>query len=305
MDQDRSPHVRRLVGGVLCADRRGTVSLCSVPGSGFPLAHLGCRHVRSTVQRVGDLPASLRERCERKYGRSWSRAGGAAARVGAAIARAVESVGLRGALLVDTMRGGSDYWRPGKLLGQAADEVRAAGLEVEWARDDRLCPAASLLRRFRDDTEMAFGLYAEAYEAQLEREGELAVRTASLLAIEALSREQLPVFYCTDPYLPGYGSVLRPGDATPWAERTFATDPRGYLREHGCHRIVLVTRLARYLASLEVDSVMLELDANVGAVYRRAGRGRGDDGQGRRSASAVEAPRTMPDPPQGPSDGRS
>jgi hypothetical protein len=167
------------------------------------------------------------------------------------------------------MRGGSGYWRPGDLLSDVAEELRGRGLEVAWAREDVICPGSPLLEEFRKDPAMSFANYAAAYAGQLKEADGAGLRVAAFLAVAALARGLLPTFYCTDPYVPGYGPARREVD-TPYAARAYPLDEAGYFRERGCHRVVLAECLARFFKDMGVPVVVHELDSNCGASYARA-----------------------------------
>lgn len=266
MTRRDGPVLNRVHSGELNAKWDGIVANVSVSNTGVTIAHLGCRHVRKSVKRLSDLPESLRRACEQKYGSKWVSSTAAVKSVAAAVAAGVEASGLGGAVLIDTMRGGSDYWRPGKLLTDVADSL--PNLEVGYAREDALCPGRKLLSRFREEESMSFGEYAESYAAELKRTNGRGLRVAAFLAVNALARGLLPVFYCTDPSLPGYTATFH-DDTAAFPDRHYATDESGYLRERGCHRVVLVECVARFLSSLGAAATIHELDANVGAAYRR------------------------------------
>jgi len=265
---DDDPGLQIGESGLLEAVWGGTVSRCRVPPEGIPMGHLGCRHIRKTIDRLSDLPERLEDELDEKYGPSWRRPGDAVGCVVSALEFAAGAARLGGALLIDTMRGGSDYWRPGKLLTDVAACLREGGLDVSYAREDALCPGTELLNRFRREKSLGFSAYAAAYEQELLTDDSKALRVGAFLTVSALSRNLLPVFYCTDPYIPGYAPALKK-DETPFAGRRYAEDPEGYLRERGCHRIVLVECLARFLSPLGIPVTIHELDANAGTSYRR------------------------------------
>ena len=268
MKHENGPRIELRGRGTLEATWGGTRALYEPSGAPVSLAHLGCQHVRKSVKKVSELPDSVREQCERKYGSSWSKQRPAVETLAGAVSHGAESVGLSGAMLVDTMRTGSDYWRPGKLLSDVANSLRARGLDVAYAREDAVCPGASLIARLRADDSLEFSEYAALYESELLAEDSLGLRVAAFLTVAALSSELLTGFYSSDPYVPGFPKPEGSG-ATPFSERAYPTDPSGYLRTRGCHRVVLVECLSRFFAALDVDVTLVEIDANVGTCYQR------------------------------------
>jgi hypothetical protein len=239
-----------------------------VPGAGISIAHLGCKHIRNDA-KLAELPASLKEDLDRKYGAAWKKPPRAADLVVAAVAAGVGAAGLSGATLVDTMRRSSDRWRPGNLLSDVAKALRDRGLEVAWAREDAICPERTLFDEFRKDPSMTFAAYAAAYAEQLKEADGAGLRVAAFLTVAALARGLFPTFYCTDPYVPGYSPARREED-TPYAARAYPVDEAGYFRERGCHRVVLAECLARFFKDMGVPVVVHELDANCGASHARA-----------------------------------
>jgi hypothetical protein len=259
----------RTSGKVLEATWGGISVACPIPESGLPVAHLGCQNVKNAAKKFGALPRGLLVQLDVMYGANMPQRPEAVPLVVSAIANGIAAADLRGAVLVDTMRSGSDYWRPGKLFGEVADSLRNQGLEVSHAREDALCPSGELLDRFRSDTAMCFAAYAHAYEQELLAGEQKSLRIAAYLTASALARKLLPVFYCTDPYIPGYAAPLQIS-ATPFANRVYPVDPHGFYREVGCHRVVLAECLGRCFRSLGVAVVCHELDANAGMSHRRA-----------------------------------
>lgn len=238
----------------------------ALPSSRVALAHLGCQLLKNV--KVERIPARIRDRLEQAHGRrGWRGATvGATNQVGAVLAKALtalseEPAAFIGVSLIDTMRGGSDYWRPGNLLSAAADTLRELrpSAVVEYLRYDELCPPRELLDRFRA-SRPGFGAYAAEYAAWLRADGGLELGLA--VAVMSLARGLLPVLVCTDPYVPGY---LPPGsDDLPYAKRPYPTG----LEELGCHRVVLAEELSRRFASLGVAAKVLGLDPSHGLVHR-------------------------------------
>lgn len=101
-------------------------------------------------------------------------------------------------VLYDTMRKGSDYWRPGNLLTLAAQVVRdnVPHHAVSYARQDVLCPPLELLEQFRT-TAMTFGEYATEYAAYLREGNPSPLSVAAGAVILAQLQGFLAAFYCT------------------------------------------------------------------------------------------------------------
>jgi len=199
---------------------------------------------------------------------AWSRcpppdlgAVGAVARV---LATACASVGdwVEGVDLVDTMRGGSGYWRPGKLLLQVADQLREQGLSVGYARDDAWCPPPAILNGFVRERAFGFGRFCEAYAEALRRGGGL--DQAGFQCLLSLARRRIAIFYCVDPHLPKFAEPFP--QQVPYAERTYRSDHP----DLGCHRFVLGEELARLFSQLDKTGQLLELDPSFNEVHVRS-----------------------------------
>jgi hypothetical protein len=202
------------------------------------------------------LPAEVLALWDRKDPQ-WRRAGakGATHRVGRALHHAVGRARANGVDLWDTMRGGSDYWRPGKLLSEAGQVMD--GDQVTFQREDALCPPADLLQTFRNSQPaMSFAQYAQDYADWLLGQDRIDLAVAAIIRAQARSR--VAVFYCTDPFVPGYA------DAGEWlSETTFAKRRwplAGVLRDEGCHRVVLAELLAQRLRQFGMNGRVLEVD---------------------------------------------
>ena len=168
------------------------------------------------------------------------------------------------------MRNGSDYWRPGNLLTKTADGIRhkaPEGWVLTYARDDRWCPPAELLDEFRDKETMPFGEYAARYAKSLTGE---AIEAAAWAVISAQAQRKMAAFYCTDPYLPGYGDSTQTGTVTyeqrPWLDQRPGMER---LREYGCHRVVLAEEVARFLVKCGASVVLYEIDQSTPPHVRR------------------------------------
>lgn len=215
-------------------------------------AHLGCK----LLGTIKEVPAEQADCWDRQFGRAWKDKQHATERLAKALAATAEQAQVDGVMLWDTMRQGSDYWRPGNLLSKAADHLRRLrpGCEVTYAREDALCPPVELLERFRTDPQMTFGQYAEQYAEYLRAQDCLVVAAAAVLL--GLACNRMAVFYCVDPYVPDYGRTEEALRATPYAERHWMAG----LREEGCHRVVLAEEVARFFSGRGVAVDVFEVD---------------------------------------------
>jgi hypothetical protein len=216
-----------------------------------------------------EIPVETRERLQERFKtHRWYGADGKvvdeiAAALGQAFAAARGILPhLQGITVIDTMRTGSDYWRPGKLVTDVANILRANGVAtVTYARRDELCPSKELLTKFRETPSMTFGQYAEAYAAEMKKGG---TALAAEMVVTCLSKEAtLPLFLCTDPYIPGY---------LPESDRGKAYAKRGYpvaLREMGCHRFILAEELAGYFKGLGITTNIIQADPSYGRCLTR------------------------------------
>ena len=165
----------------------------------------------------------------------------------------------------DTMRNGSDYWRPGKLLSQVAESLAKGdpSCKASFARDDAACPPPDLLDAF-SGSDRPFAWYADAYARYL-RESGTVERTAAEVVLD-LARGRLPVFFCSDPYVPNYcdpAQVLE----IPYLERSWTQAPG--LRSVGCHRVILVEELVRHFRERRLGVALYESDPTAGKSYQR------------------------------------
>jgi hypothetical protein len=133
-------------------------------------------------------------------------------------------------------------------------------------RRDEFCPSSQLLSHFRYDKSMTFGQYGRAYAEEL-AQGSIDAAVASV--VMSLASDALPVFYCVDPYIPGYS---RPEDmlVVPFEKRTYLSS----LRDEGCHRVVLVEEIAQRFRSHGFSVEIFEVDqlCQDGAHLRRHDR---------------------------------
>lgn len=227
------------------------------------IAHMGCMLPATTLPKKLEFPdqhLAVTELLDKHYGarKAWKTPAKATELLGKSllsISRLAESKGIQ---LFDTIRSGSDYWRPGKLLTDSVEAMknlseRQFDVSVGYGRLDELCPSSDLLREFRADESMTFGQYAERYATELRSNGGLELAIAELIMQN--SRGRIPVFYCTDPYIKGY---CRSDDwlGQPYLSRGWL----GTLRETGCHRVILVEEIIRRVVDRGFTVRLFELD---------------------------------------------
>ena len=248
----------------------GTVA--SVPGKNLCFAHFGCKLLATLLKDFKDkswpFPGELAAAWNKARPR-WRDKKDAVVRLADALRTATDACGLHGLVLLDTMRKGSDYWRPGKLLTDTVDRIRheaSQDWDVTYARDDRWCPPAELLDDFRKKEKMPFGEYAARYAQSLTQE---AIEAAAWTVISAQSQRKMAAFYCTDPYLPGYGDSTQTG-SLPYEQRTWLDHCPGmeHLREYGCHRVVLAEEIAKFLVKCGASVTLCEVEQNSPAHVR-------------------------------------
>lgn len=110
---------------------------------------------------------------------------------------------------------------------------------------------------------MSFGIYADQYAAYVRSNPDLLTKAAALMLLE-LSRGQLHVLYCVDPYVRDYAKpdeILR----VPYGQRTWFAG----LRTVGCHRVVLAEELAHCFLDLGLDVTIFEIDQTLCRVVPR------------------------------------
>jgi hypothetical protein len=229
------------------------------------LAHMGCK-LLGTVK----VPADLAAEWDRDLPRNWRSKKNPKERLARSLCDAAGMSGLGGVELWDTMRRGSDYWRPGKLLTDVADLMRGMGVDdIGYRREDALCPPTKLLHAFLHG-DMPFGEYARRYAHHLHIHGGVEVAVSGV--VSALACRRLPVFYCVDPHVPGYTrSALFMSDV-PYEDRPY----EHRLRLEGCHRYVLAEEVVRWFAGVGIEAASLELDQTWGQIQQR-GCLRGDN----------------------------
>lgn len=242
--------------------------VAEVPHAQVRFAHMGCMLLGKVHDKKQPLPEEVVEEFVRRHGPKWHKTEDATGQLGATLGSAARASGLTGLVLIDTMRNGSDAWRPGAFLSAAAEYARRAnpGLRVAYAREDDLCPPDSLLKEFmRGNVSMPFGEYAARYADYL-RGGPVEVGAG--LVVRSLAEGLLPVFYCVDPYIPGYAKAADFCSCTPYQERAY----RQALRTWGCHRFVLAEEVARYFTERLVPVNVFEVDQKSPAPHCRAVR---------------------------------
>jgi hypothetical protein len=234
-------------------------------GQQLALAHFGCMVLGKLK---GSVPPDIKAKWDCKFGnrKAWSCTTDATARLARALHQAAVDAGYPALTLWDTMRKGSDYWRPGNLLSKVADALLSSNppIRVTFLKMDDLCPLASLLKEFRDNCQMTFGEYAERYSQYLRQTDGLLQRATERIMIE-LSLPSLPAFYCTDSHVPDYlppDQILR----VPYRDRNWLSE----LRTVGCHRLILAEEIIRFLLQSGAAQVKLyEIDPTLGRVFRR------------------------------------
>ena len=223
-----------------------------VPIDEIIIAHMGCRLLGSVSKEIS---VETRKTWDIDFGKAWKKTTDSKGKLAAGLERAVRSVKLGGLVLWDTMYNGSDYWRPGNLVRQVVELLPSEiQMKTSYQRVDFFCPPGTVLNRFRNEVDFSFGRYAQEYRGHL-TEGGYAYDAAAE-AVFNLSRQQLPVFYCTDPYVPGFSDRL-------------AVAPQD-LRDLGCHRVVLVQEIVNVFLKLGMPEVTLvEIDQTFDATHIR------------------------------------
>jgi len=199
-----------------------------------------------------DLQASWTQCCH-----DWKNTQGAQIKMGDAFISVLNQHSVNGLTLIDTMRTGSDYWRPGKLLSGAIERVHSVlpDAQIDFKKEDLYCPTKSLLRNFLD-TNMPFGQYARQYADTLHATN--AVKHAMTTVVFSLAEGKIPVFYCTDPYIPDFGKLDQRIRNVPYENRSWCND----LRDAGCHRMILVEEIYRGFQCLKVDADVFSIIPN-------------------------------------------
>ena len=245
-----------------------------IPVDQIFLAHFGCRLLGTLATKdkklISDGEGLTQEQManwDAKFGNrpAWRDAKDSVGRLAETLRKAAVSARCKSVTLWDTMRRGSDYWRPGKLLTDAANQLAASEVpvDVDYHRREDLCPPVKLLDKFKQDTQMSFGEYARHYAEHLRGKPELIEQTAARLVLE-LALGHLTVFYCTDPFIPDYSrsdEMLR----VPYSDRYWLPT----LRDEGCHRVILTEEIIRFFLNLGLRVKLLEIDQTFDRVLLR------------------------------------
>ncbi|WP_295398873.1 hypothetical protein [uncultured Thiocystis sp.] len=216
------------------------------------IGHLGCKLLGTLKQHV---PPHLAEQWDQEFGRAqWRSTQNAKPKLATSLEMAIDLSGMKGAVFWDTMRTGSDYWRPGKLLTEAVGLLpdRYAG-RVAYAREDGFCPPRELLSEFMANEQMGFGEYAQRYAEYLNTGDRIPLAMVSV--VFDLARSRLPIFYCVDPYIPHYADPRQFCSDIPYTERSWIEE----LRTDGCHRLVLVEEIVKAFYGHGIHVWILEL----------------------------------------------
>lgn len=237
-------------------------ALADVDASSLYIGHLGCK----LLGTLTEISEDLGKKWDQEFGgRSvWNSKKDSKKKLANSLRNALEISNLEGAVLWDTMRSGSDYWRPGKLLLDSVemlpDQYRDS---ISYAREDSFCPPKDLLQEFIGNKAMSFGEYAEKYSRFLNAGDTLNLAMASVLF--DLSRNKLPIFYCVDPYIPHYANKNECCSDMPYDQRHWLNA----LRMEGCHRVVLVEEIVKVFLEYGVDVKVVELDPTFQRSYLR------------------------------------
>jgi hypothetical protein len=236
-------------------------------GPRVQFAHLGCKLLGTIAgdKKTAEASPDVFREWDTNFGKQWRDKSEPIRRLASTLATTVGQANASGLVLWDTMRKGSNAWRPGAYLTDAADQLRRImhGCAVSYAREDALCPPRDLLEKAARER-MSFGDYADAYAQHLRSEGGLEMAAAAVVMASACGR--LAAFYCTDPYIPRY---TRPGellDDTPYSRRHWLPG----LPRQGCHRVVLAAEVAKLFRDNHVSVELLEVDQTFGQCHVRA-----------------------------------
>jgi hypothetical protein len=228
--------------------------------SEIQLGHMGCK----LLGTLANIPQNLVDQWNKRFGRNWKNKKDSKLRLAKALQDALMQSRMDGAVLWDTMRTGSDYWRPGKLI---LDSVEMLPTEfhnrISYAREDIFCPPKDLLKEFMKDDSMSFGEYASRYSQYLNAQGTLTLAVSSVLF--NLAQGKLPIFYCVDPYIPGYADRTEFCSDVPYNRRHWLDE----LRSEGCHRVILIEEIIKALLVHDIDVSLFELDSTFEKSHHR------------------------------------
>ena len=111
-----------------------------------------------------------------KIGPIWRDNKEAQLKLGEAFFNTAKENNLKGFALIDTMRKGSDYWRPGNLISRSFDITDELATEagtavnINYHKVDLYCPSKGLLEEFMQ-SDMSFNEYAQRYYIELKQSG--------------------------------------------------------------------------------------------------------------------------------------
>ena len=112
-------------------------------------------------------------------------------------------------------------------------------------------------------SDMSFGEYAEQYAQYLRTGNILNMGVAHVLL--GLARQQLPIFYCVDPYIPDYANSNELFSNTSYKERYWLPE----IPKEGCHRIILVEEIVKKLSEYKVAINIFEVDSTRQISHKR------------------------------------
>ena len=235
-------------------------AIAQVDVSKIQLGHMGCK----LLGTLTSVPQNIAEQWNDRFGRNWKNKKDSKLRLAKALQDALMQSRMDGAVLWDTMRTGSDYWRPGKLILDTVDMLPSKfHNKISYAREDVLCPPRELLKEFMKDDSMSFGEYAMEYSQYLNTQSMLSLAMASVLF--NLAQGRLPIFYCVDPYIPHYAERSEFCSDIPYNRRHWLDE----LRSEGCHRVILIEEILKALLAYDIHGNLFELDSTFEKSHRR------------------------------------
>ncbi len=110
-------------------------AVAEVDRSRIYIGHLGCK----LLGTLPEIPQPLALQWNQEFGGSsiWKSKNDSKKKLARSLHHALEVANLEGAVLWDTMRSGSDYWRPGKLLLDSVEMLAVPYKDrVSYARED-------------------------------------------------------------------------------------------------------------------------------------------------------------------------
>lgn len=226
------------------------------------IGHFGCK----LLGTLPEVPQNLAIEWDRRFSLlgckwSWKSKIDSKKNLADTLAMAIGHSQMSGAVLWDTMRKGSDYWRPGKLLLDTVEMIPPQFI-ISYAREDCFCPPQDLLKQFMD-TDMGFGEYAEQYSQFLRADDTIKIGMATVLL--NIARKQMPIFYCVDPYIPSYASKDEFCSNVSYKDRKWLTA----LPKEGCHRFVLVEEIVKGFLQQEIPVRVYEIEHSARIFHER------------------------------------